>query len=68
MFTVAVDKGRAIDVINLDLRKAFANVQKTSLSLSWKDMDLTDRLMSKELQMVTLKEFQSTAQHPGGYQ
>ncbi|GAB0177950.1 hypothetical protein GRJ2_000260300 [Grus japonensis] len=40
--TALVDTGRANDFIYLDLCKAFDTIHMTSLSLNWRDMDLTD--------------------------
>jgi len=41
--TALVGKGRATDIIYLDLYKPFHTVPHISLSLKWKDMDLTGR-------------------------
>ena len=48
--TTSADKGRATDVISMDLSKAVDTVPPISFCPSWKDMDLMDKELVVRLQ------------------
>ena len=68
--TTLVGKGRATDAISWTGAKHLALSPMTSLSLSWRGVDLMDGALSGEGigWMVTLKELWSTARCPSGEQ
>lgn len=45
--TTLVARGRATDIVYLDLCKTFDTVPMITLSLSWKDIDLVDGPLSR---------------------
>ena len=68
--TALVDKGRATDVLYLDLCKALTLSRMTSLSLNWRDNDVVDGSLgaSGNVWMFALRELWSMAQWPSGDQ